>query len=34
LYIAQQIVALHGGRIWAARAPSGGLDVNLRLPRA
>ena len=34
LYIAQQIVALHGGRIWAARAPTGGLDVNLRLPHA
>ena len=34
LYIAQQIVALHGGRIWADLAPDSGLAVNLRLPRA
>jgi two-component system, chemotaxis family, sensor kinase Cph1 len=34
LYIARGIVLAHGGRIWAARAPSGGATFTLELPRS
>jgi len=32
LYIARQVVAAHGGRMWAETAPAGGLAVHLVLP--
>ncbi|MBN1179404.1 MAG: HAMP domain-containing protein [Anaerolineae bacterium] len=32
LAIAQRIVEGHGGRIWAERAPAGGLQVTVSLP--
>ena len=34
LYIAQQVIAAHGGRMWAEGAPGGGLAVRLTLPAA
>jgi len=32
LYIARQVIAAHGGRMWAEAAPEGGLAVRLILP--
>ncbi|HEY8600839.1 MAG TPA: GAF domain-containing sensor histidine kinase [Thermomicrobiales bacterium] len=32
LYIARQVIAAHGGRMWAEAAPAGGLAVRLVLP--
>lgn len=34
LSVAQQIVTLHGGRIWAENRPEGGLSVEVELPPA
>ena len=34
LYLARQLVALHGGRIWAAAAPGCGSRFTLALPLA
>jgi signal transduction histidine kinase len=34
LYIAQEIVEAHGGRIWAENRPGGGLVISLTLPAA